>query len=195
MKSPTEDQQLGLEFAIGQLKESFQEVLRLHYEKGLTYKEVGEQTGRSSSRCGQISRIAIMRLKHPNRIKWIIDGYQGSLGKLNELAEEARVQFLAEGKSIQADMMVQSPEILPGITAQHAKLLMNVGITNIGVLREVLKEDFWTRTIPGIGDVAEKKIVYAMYHAGIIDESFESYKELSDRAYCQEKFIRMREED
>lgn len=51
------------------------------------------------------------------------------------------------------------------------------------------------RTIPGIGDVTGKKIVYAMYHAGIIDESFESYKELSDRAYCQAKYVRMREAD
>lgn len=195
MKSPTDDQLLGLEFAIGQLKESFQEVLRLHYEKGLTYKEVGEQTGRSSARCGQMCRIAIMRLQHPNRIKWIIDGYQGSLEKINELADEARKKFLSEGKNAQADMMLQSPDALPGITVQHAKLLMNVEISNIGILREVLKEDFWTRTISGIGDAAEKKIVYAMYSAGLIDESFEAYKELTDRDYCQAKYIRMREED
>lgn len=195
IKSPTDDQLLGLEFAIGQLKESCQEVIRLHYEKGLTYKEVGEQTGKSSSRCGQISRMGMMRLQCPNRMQWIIDGYQGRLEKITALAEKARMQFLAEGKNVQADMMIQSPDTLPGITAQHAKLLMNVGIGNIGILREVLKEDFWTRTVPGIGHVTGEKIVYVMYRVGIIDESFESYKEARDRDYYLTKCVRMREEE
>lgn len=56
IKNPSEDQILGLAFAIGQLKEAEQEVLSLHYEKGLTYNEVGIQTGRSGSRCGSIAR-------------------------------------------------------------------------------------------------------------------------------------------
>lgn len=195
IKTPTEDQIMGLEFALSQLKEAYQEVIRLHYEKGLTYKEVGVQTGKSGSRCGQLSRIAVFRLQNPNRIAWIIEGYQGRLNKINKLADEAGKQFVKEGKIEQANLMMQSPDVLAGITAHQAKLLMNVGIGNIGVLREVMKEDFWTRTVPGIGYETGKKIVFAMYRAGMIDDSFEAYKEASSREYYFAKCVRLREEN
>ena len=90
--------------------------------------------------------------------------------------------------------LFQSPSALPGISANHARLLVNAGIYNIGILRETLKKDLWTNTIPGIGDNTGSKIVYAMYNAGIIDDSFEAYKEVSDRKYCFAKYARLREE-
>lgn len=43
IKKPSEDQLLGLEFAIGQLKDAEQEVLSLYYEKGLTLREENEE--------------------------------------------------------------------------------------------------------------------------------------------------------
>lgn len=95
----------------------------------------------------------------------------------------------------QADLIFQSPNALPGISANYAKLLTNVGIYNIGILRETLKKDLWTNTIPGMGDNTGSKIVYAMYNAEIIDDSFEAYKEVSDRKYCFAKYARLREED
>ena len=89
--------------------------------------------------------------------------------------------------------MSQSPDLLNGITARHASLLMNVGIGNIGVLREAMKGDFWTRQIPGVGEETGKKLVHAMYRAGIIDDTFEAYKEI-DREYYLAKCVRLREE-
>ncbi len=189
IKNPSEDQILGLEFALGQLKEAEQGVLSLHYEKGLTYNEIGIQTGRSGSRCGSMARRAILRLQRPNRLAWIIEGYKGRLTKINEQAEEARKQFIAEGRTELANLMLQSPDTLNGITARHASLLMNVGIGNIGVLREAMKDDFWTRQIPGVGEETGKKLVYAMYRAGIIDDTFEAYKE-TDREYYLAKCVR-----
>ena len=194
IKNPSEDQIFGLEFALGQLKESEQEVLSLHYEKGLTYNEIGIQTGRSGSRCGSIARRAILRLQRPNRLAWILEGYKGRLTKINEQAEEARKQFIAEGKTELANRMLQRPDTLNGITARYASLLMNVGIGNIGVLREAMKVDFWTRQIPGVGEGTGKKIVYAMYRAVIIDDTFEAYKE-TDREYYLAKCVRLREEN
>ena len=194
IKNPSEDQIFGLEFALGQLKESEQEVLSLHYEKGLTYNEIGIQTGRSGSRCGSIARRAILRLQRPNRLAWILEGYKGRLTKINEQAEEARKQFIAEGKTELANRMLQRPDTLNGITARYASLLMNVGIGNIGVLREAMKVDFWTRQIPGVGEGTGKKIVYAMYRAGIIDDTFEAYKEI-DREYYRAKCVRLRKEN
>ena len=135
-----------------------------------------------------------MRLQRPNRLAWIIEGYRGRLTKINDQAEEARKQFIAEGKTEQAKLMIQSPDSLNGITARHASLLMNVGIGNIGVLREAMKGDFWTRQIPGVGEETGKKLVHAMYRAGIIDDTFEAYKEI-DREYYLAKCVRLREEN
>lgn len=189
----TDDQMAGMEFALSQLRESCQEVIRLHYEQGLTYKKIGELTGRSGSRCGQISRIAIARLKKTKL--WIIRGYRGQLDKLNEAAEMANRHFIVEGKPELAKLMFQSPDVLPGITDKYTKLLKNAGIYNIGVLREKLNEDFWNSKIPGIGDAIGKKIVYAMYYAGVIDDSFEAYKELTNKGYRWGKCARRQEEN
>ena len=126
---------------------------------------------------------------------WVEDGYQGHLNKQKKLAEEIQKKFIAEGKMQQADLIFQSPSALPGISANHARLLVNAGIYNIGILRETLKKDLWTDTIPGIGDNTGSIIVYAMYNAEIIDDSFEAYKEASDRKYCFAKYARLREEN
>ena len=193
IKNPSDDQILGLEFAIGQLKEADQEVIRLRYEQGLTYKEVSEQTGKSSARCGQLAKRGLIRLQSSNRIAWVIEGYQGHLKNLIARAAEDRKKFLEEGKTEQANLMTKSPDVLEGITSRHAALLLSVGISNIGILREIMKGDFWTRSIPGIGDLSGKKMVCAMYRAGIIDENIEAYKETYDKDYYREKMLKLGE--
>ena len=67
---PTEDQILGLEFILGQLKESHREVVELHYKNGLTYRKISEQIGKSSARCSQIGITAIRRLQKMDWIGW-----------------------------------------------------------------------------------------------------------------------------
>lgn len=193
IKNPSEDQILGLEFAIGQLKESEQEVLRLRYEHGLTYKAVSEQAGKSSTRCGQLVKRALLRLQSSNRIAWIVEGYQGHLRNLIVKSEEVRLQFVAEGKIEQAELMLQSPDALEGITSRHAAFLSSVGISTIGILREIMKGDFWTNSIPGIGATTGKKMVSAMYSTGIIDENVEAYKETFDREYYRAKYLKLGE--
>lgn len=195
IEAPTEDQILGLEFILGQLKEYHREVIELHYKNGLTYRKISEQIGKSSARCSQIGITAIRRLQKIDWMVWVEDGYQGHLNKQKKLAEEIQKKFIAEGKMQQADLIFQSPNALPGISANYAKLLTNAGIYNIGILRETLKKDLWTNTIPGIGDKTGSKIVYAMYNAEIIDDSFEAYKEVSERKYCFAKYARLREEN
>ena len=89
--------------------------------------------------------------------------------------------------------MTKSPEVLEGITSRHVGLLLSVGISTIGILREIMKGDFWTHSIPGIGDTTGKKMVCAMYRAGIIDETFEAYKEIYDKEYRQAKWLKLGE--
>lgn len=193
IKNPTADQIYGLEFVLARLKDLQQEVIRLRYEQGLTYKAIGEQTGRSRGRCSQICKQGLRRLENDQRRSWMIEGYEGRIANLGELASKCSKEFLTAGKVEQAALLVQTPEELPGITANQAKQLIKAGIFNIAALREILNTDFWTWTIPGIGEQGGKRIVYAMLSAGLIDENFEAYKEISDRNYRQIKFLKMRD--
>lgn len=74
------------------------------------------------------------------------------------------------------------------------KNMISAGIANLGTLREVLRGDFWTRDVPGIGDESGKKIVHSMFCVGLIDEDFEAWKETYDKEYRTRKMIRLREE-
>lgn len=193
IKNPTVDQIYGLEFVLEQLKDMQQEVIHLRYEQGLTFKAIGEQTGRSGGRCSQICKQGLHRLGNAQRRSWLVEGYEGRIVKLGELADKCSKEFLAEGKREQAALLVQAPDALPGITGNQAKQLIKAGIFNIAALREVLKTDFWTWSTPGIGEMGGRRIVNAMLSAGLIDESFEAYKEISDWKYRQTKFMKMRD--
>ncbi len=120
----------------------------------------------------------------------MIEGYEGRIANLGELASKCGKEFLAAGKVEQAVLLVQTPEALPGITANQ---LIKAGIFNIAALREILNTDFWTWTIPGVGEQGGKRIVNAMLSAGLIDENFEAYKEISDRNYREMKILKMRD--
>lgn len=192
-KNPTADQIYGLEFVLAQLKDMQQEVIHLRYEQGLTYKAIGEQIGRSGGRCSQICKQGLRRLGNTWRRLWIIEGYEGRIANLEELASKCSKEFLAAGKAEQAALLLQTPETLPGITSKQAKQLIKAGVVNIAALRELLNTDFWTWTISGIGEQSGKRIVNAMLNAGLMDEGFEAYKEISDRNDRQMKFLKLRE--
>ena len=193
IKNPTKDQIRGLEFVLAQLKDMQQEVIHLRYEQGLTYKAIGEQTGRSGGRCSQICKQGLRRLGNAWRRSWIVEGYEGRVTNLNELASGRSKDFLAAGKTEQAELLVCTPEALPGITDRQAKQLIKTGVINLAALREILSTNFWTGMIPGIGDQSGKRIVNAMLSAGLIDESFEAYKEISDSDYRRMKFLKLRD--
>lgn len=61
---------------------------------------------------------------------------------------------------------------------------------NYAILRELMKNDLWTRGIHGIGEETGKKLVLYMYDAGLIDETYEAYKEAIDHTYFWKKFAK-----
>ncbi|MBR3601988.1 MAG: hypothetical protein IKL49_06670 [Lachnospiraceae bacterium] len=193
IKNPTADQMYGLEFVLVQLKDIQQEVIHLRYEQGLTFKAIGEQIGRSGGRCSQICKQGLRRLENAQRQAWMVEGYEGRIARLGELADKCSKEFLAEGKTEQAALLVQAPDSLLGITANQAKQLMKAGVFNIAALREIMNTDFGIWSIPGIGEMGGRRIVNAMFSSGLIDESFEAYKEMNDRTYRQMKFLKMRD--
>ena len=85
---------------------------------------------------------------------------------------------------------MQGPEALSKVTPRMVKLLADVGIFNNAILRELMKNDLWTRGIPGIGEETGKKLALYMYDAGLIDETYEAYKEAIDHTYFWKKFAK-----
>lgn len=186
----SKDQEMGLEYARGLLKEQHQEIIKLRFEEGLTFKEIGERLGKSQSRCGQLCKHALKWLASPLKRVWIVEGYEGRIAGMNKLAEDLSNEYLKEGKIKQAALIVQRPEALSKVTPRMVKLLADVGIFNNAILRELMKNDLWTRGIPGIGEETGKKLALYMYDAGLIDETYEAYKEAIDHTYFWKKFAK-----
>lgn len=172
------------------MKEQHQEIIKLRFEEGLTFKEIGERIGKSQSRCGQLCKHALKWLASPLKRGWIVEGYEGRIAGMNKLAEDLSNEYLKEGKIKQATLIVQGPEALSKVTPRMVKLLADVGIFNNAILRELMKNDLWTRGIPGIGEETGKKLALYMYDAGLIDETYEAYKEAIDHTYFWKKFAK-----
>lgn len=84
LKSLNKDQSFGLSYAIGLLKENYQELLQLHFEKGYTYELIGQRLGLTGSKCSQICRRAIAQLKKPDMLSWITEGVEGNVKRLKK---------------------------------------------------------------------------------------------------------------
>lgn len=71
----TKDQLIGLEYVLGLLPEREWEMIRLHYELGLSYRLIAERCGLSESRCSQIVANALRKMKAADNIGRIREGY------------------------------------------------------------------------------------------------------------------------
>ncbi len=73
----TEDHLAGLAFAISQLDEREQTIIRLRYEERQTYAQIAANFNISYKRVSQIERRALQKLYHPNNLKYYKYGIEG----------------------------------------------------------------------------------------------------------------------
>ena len=73
-----DDQLAGLQHALTTLKDKEQKILKLRFEEGSTWVQVGKQLGISSSRVQQLAARAIRKLQHPNRSIFLRYGLDGT---------------------------------------------------------------------------------------------------------------------
>lgn len=79
--SLTHDQVLGLEYVLGQLRDESQEIIKLRYEEGRSYKDIAAVIGRTSGTTSKRCKKAIELMKDPNRIVWIKEGFKSRYGR------------------------------------------------------------------------------------------------------------------
>lgn len=84
-----EDYHGSLEYAlITMLTEEEQKAVRLRYQEGMTYREIGEIFGVERGRVEAILRKSFKKLRHPSRSKYLLYGVSGYIGRYCERWEE-----------------------------------------------------------------------------------------------------------
>ena len=95
----TADQVAGLEHIIGMLPEKEQEILRLRYKNRQTFQVCGDRFGFSRQRAQQVVSHIIKKLRHPNRLMFVRDGFAKSeLSLMIKSAEEMKNIIHAQQK-------------------------------------------------------------------------------------------------
>jgi len=134
------DQLEGLEYALDLLKEKEKTAVILRYKEHKTFKETGDHFSLSTERMRQIIKKCIRKLRHPGRMVYYRDGYQGTLRKREE--EKRRIREAAERDGV--------IETLNGIDIMDAEFsvrtfncLHRAGLNTMGQVVERMAQDPW----------------------------------------------------
>ena len=92
----TEDHLAGLEYAISQLDEREQTIIRMRFEERQTYAQIGEHLGISLNRISQVARKALRKLYHPKNLKYYKYGIEGHKERQAEFEEAERKRAYTE---------------------------------------------------------------------------------------------------
>lgn len=164
--APTSDQLLGLEYALGLLKEKSQEALRLRYEKQLTYKEVGELMDLSSARANQLCTQALMSLRIPATCRWYVKGVQACREERKTQVAKIREKLEAKtGRNLRAELAITPLDMDIGYSVMWS--LEKAGIMTIGELLVAMQEKNWYQSVPGIGLATSHKLERLLQKRGL----------------------------
>lgn len=92
----TEDHLAGLAFAISQLDEREQTIIRMRYEERQTFAQIGEYFDISLNRASQVERKALRKLYHPQNLRYYKYGIKGSKIRQAEFEEAERKRACTE---------------------------------------------------------------------------------------------------
>ena len=92
----TEDHLAGLEYAISQLDEREQTIIRMRYEQKQTFAQIGEKFNISVNRASQVERKALRKLYHPKNLKYYKYGIEGHKVRQAEFEEAERKRAYTE---------------------------------------------------------------------------------------------------
>ena len=92
----TEDHLAGLEYAISQLDEREQTIIRMRFEERQTFSQIGEHFDISLNRVSQVARKALRKLYHPKNLKYYKYGLEGYKVRQAEFEEAERKRAYTE---------------------------------------------------------------------------------------------------
>lgn len=166
LTSLSADQMIGLEYALGLLKENEQNILFYRFEKGMTFAEVGKSMGRSSASCSSHCRKAMKKLKDKRVSPWITKGFMAYTETKNQIVEE----FLKTLPMMEQFKMLEcaSFDVSTVFNRVVAEALHRKSIDTIGDLAVTIAGDpLWYRSVSGIGENYANSIRRWFWEAGI----------------------------
>lgn len=139
----TDDQREGINFLLKDFSESWKEILKLRYEQGLTYEQIGSIRGISKGRVGQIIEKALLKLKKIENSEYVIYGLK-------------EYQKRAQREKDNASLLEISIKEL-GLSGRAYNSLMRSGLDTIGKLETITRDEL--KTIKNMGDNAADEVI------------------------------------
>ena len=134
----TDDQMVGLLYAMGTLKDKEQTGIRLRYEEHRTFRDTGDHCNLSTERIRQIIVRGIRKLRTPSRLCYIADGYQGVLDKREKEREKAR-ELLKSGDCMKILAEVAIVDLKMSVRAERC--LSRAGMSTLADVVKLIEKD------------------------------------------------------
>lgn len=134
----TDDQMVGLIHVMDTLKENEQTALRLRYEEHKTLQETADNFGLSPERIRQITAKAIKKLRHPTRLMFYRDGFNGGMDAERKRKEDAKsAETISERIKILKQVSIYN--ITMSVRAMNC--LSRAELETLGDVAEIVKDD------------------------------------------------------
>ena len=135
-----DDQMHGLEFALNSLKDKEKTAVLLRYQEHKTFREVGDYFSRSNERMRQVIAKSIRKLRHPDRLKYYRDGYQGTI-KMREERLRSIKEAIGEKGLLETLSEIDINEC--GLSVRAYNCLHRAGMDTLGQVVEKMNQDPW----------------------------------------------------
>ena len=132
------DQMEGVAFALSQLKDREQTILRLRYEEHWKTRDIADSFGLSTARIQQICTLAFRKLRHPTRLRYLRFGKQGALTHEHQQTAAIRAETDREKK---LSMLREIKINACGFSAQLYYWLVRCEIQDLGELARRMEQD------------------------------------------------------
>ena len=159
----SDDQVAGLNHVLASLKDREKRILKMRFEQGQAYKEIGIVFGISSGRIQQIASHAIRKLSNPARLSYIKYGLEGITEKRDDV------------KVIGDDF----PVTLMELSTRNINILQREHIGTIGEVCDLIEEPAKLQRLRNLGKGCLGELLVALRRHGIEfeDDSIKSVAE------------------
>ena len=100
---------------------------------------------------------------------WIRDGYEATVQNNKKAVAELQSDLESAGKHEQAEHVWDEIGSIKGISAVNIRCLNKMGITNIGLLVLLARQDRWELKVSCIALRGGAEVENALYKAGLIE--------------------------
>ena len=162
----TEEHLAGLEYAISQLDEREQAIIRMRYKQRQTFTEIGEHFNISVNRASQVERKALRKLYHPRNLKYYKYGLEGHKVRQAEFEE-------AERKRAYTDKVLATTIYDLDFSVRTFNNLIRANCGNVGDLVALSEEDILNVKNMGKKQLAE--VALKLKALGLLHTAWEKF--------------------